>query len=147
MSKRKDKGDNVKKKSKWKLRSPLPKRKLRVDNSQETEQRNQSQEITARKKSVDSNRNEEDIIVDDVFSPVALDEEKALQSVPDGENENINHTSTCDDELPSIFDRVDSNTPLSRENRSISHEIRDIIDSLGNVEDKYASKYEPPVGK
>lgn len=118
------------KQSKWKLRSPLPKRKLKVNNSEMVD--------TARVKSLmkekqRSREDEEDI--DDVFSPAASQSEKK-QLVSEG-----SHASDLD-ALPSLFDRVNSSTSPINRKKSISHEILDIIGSLGTVEE---DKFNPAV--
>ncbi len=144
-SKKKEKASSITKpkRSKWKLRSPLPKRKQKVNNSQlleEGDQRKEDGVVIKKRQSMESNRDEEDI-ADDVFSPTAPGNAKKSGEVANWEEKSNRILSSHTEELPSIFNRVDSSTPpTTRENRSISREILDIIDSLGTVEEKRVSK-------
>lgn len=180
-----DSPDLNQKRSKWKIKSPLPKRKNKVkkESKDETEEgpspevrpRRLSRKDVKKRKLAGGSSKEE--VADDVFSPVNPSSEKVdLQqefehegsiadsegNIPGGEvnlhesEANIHksevnaHKSEVNipdakdvpdsgegqsDELPSVFNKVDT-PPQSRstkESRSISREIFNIIDSLGTI--------------
>lgn len=165
-SKKVDSPDLNQKRSKWKIKSPLQKRKNKVKKESKNEEMsedpvadstpNQSRHLSynrrpfTKKRKSTGNSREEDEPVDNVFSPVDVNpgEQVRLQEL-DSED------TTIPDELPSVFDKVETspctttrNTPpriTTREDRSISREILSIIDSFGTIDENHPVDFVPEV--
>lgn len=132
-------------KRKWKIKSPLQKRKKKVKkkSKDEIEMVNESpvRDLVSMQTeclSQDVKKGNEEV-VDDVFSPVSPCSKKGLEQKLESKG-NILDAKGIHDEcgvLPSVFDKVD--TPPqprpTKESRSISHEIFSIIDSLGTIDE------------
>lgn len=152
---KKNSSPDINQKRKWKIKSPLQKRKntVKKGSKEEIEVVNEScvldviskktQCLSCSRKDVrktslaEGSNQEEEEVVDDVFSPVSQCSKKDLEQKLESEN-NIPDAKGVHGDcgvLPSVFDKVD--TPPqprpTKESRSISHEIFNIIDSLGTI--------------
>lgn len=139
-----------KKRSKWKLRSPLVKRKSKSKESNSVYEDEKIIEITeeAEKEAEKvSKKSSGKAAVKEMRSKSVGGRSKDLDSflsrhkIPEETATEINtetpvnqHLFSDTEALPSVFDKVDSRKTL-RENRSISRDIIHIIDSLGTIEE------------
>lgn len=136
----------------WKLRSPLGKRKGKNKDSpskQGVEKGSNDKikttsfsrkPINKKKGSLDVPK-EEDYISDEVFSPnspVANQSmiPQAQQNVGDEKKASVTTNQLSDnEELPTLFDKTNGTKSADKEGGSVSHDILNIIHSLGTIEE------------
>lgn len=155
------------KKHRWKLMSPLSRRKKSKDELAKQERIDDAgsksnivfiykRPFTKKRAiSTGTSKDDDDASTDDVFSPVrnggrnkVNEEAEQKRDKGSARNEPVNEECSVVTEqmleqakqLPSTFDRTCKRTSGSKKNRSISHDIRSIINSLGNSEDSVREK-------
>lgn len=142
--------DSNAKHSKWKLRSPLPKRKNKIDQSQSAEENgklskslkadkvsNKASHLSYSKKAKKSVNGEE--ASDNVFNSVEDNSQQQGTEHSDEEDQFEAVVSFKSDGLLSVFDRIDSSRSRTaggnQRNQSFSHEVMNMIDAIGSTEE------------